>query len=319
VFRCEYRSLPRPSTLRLFLHWPLSALLLATLAGELGRFHWILDLFVHFKLQYAVCLAVAALIALVVRRPLLAAIAIAACAFNAWSVLAFAYAPAPTQATRDFRLVSFNAAFWNDNYAEIGTFLEHSGADAVVVLEYSNEQIDGLRRHLPSFEYASTGPADLRFGAAVLSRWPLARAETIELTSGGAAAAFAQAQFQEHLVSIYGVHLNWPASSTSAPLRNAELERLGQILAGCEGACVVAGDFNVTPWSHHYRRFEQRSGWQNCARGQGIVATWPDPVLPLGIPIDHCLASSDMSVAAFATGPAMGSDHFPIIIDFELR
>lgn len=35
----------------------------------------------------------------------------------------------------------------------------------------------------------------------------------------------------------------------------------------------------------------------------------------LGIPIDHCLAGDEIDVLEFRTGPTLGSDHRPVIVD----
>jgi endonuclease/exonuclease/phosphatase family metal-dependent hydrolase len=55
------------------------------------------------------------------------------------------------------------------------------------------------------------------------------------------------------------------------------------------------------------------------------LASWPSASrvgwlsLLLGIPIDHCLVSSDIGVAGFAHGPDLGSDHLPIVVDLTLE
>jgi len=38
----------------------------------------------------------------------------------------------------------------------------------------------------------------------------------------------------------------------------------------------------------------------------------------LGIPIDHCLVSPEIIVTKRSVGPSVGSDHYPVIIDFSI-
>ncbi|MET0660875.1 MAG: endonuclease/exonuclease/phosphatase family protein [Steroidobacteraceae bacterium] len=284
------------------------------MAAELGRYRWFLDLFAHFKLQYAVAFAFCFVTGVGLRQRALAALALGGAVFHAWPVLALAY-PHHDRPEANFRLVSFNAGFWNDHYAEIGAFLESTRADAVILLEYRNDQLDQLARFLPSYRFRLSEQADLRYGAAILSRWPLSEGENVALSPGGAVVARARIHAGQHTVSVSGVHLSWPATPRSARSREQELVKLGHVLASCNPACVVAGDFNLTQWSGHFADFQEHLGWHNCASGQGIVRSWPNLIWPLGIQIDQCLTSPRVRIARFATGPAMGSDHFPIVID----
>lgn len=296
------------------------ALVAALVAGELGRYYWALDLFVHFRVQYALAFALAALVAFCWRQRFLALLALTGCVFAGWPVLGFAYLHGEKIAhdRSDFRLVSFNAGFWNEHYREIGAFLESTQSDAIILLEYRNDQLDRLAPFLPSYRYRTSDHADLRYGAAILSRWPIAQAGTVELAASGAAAAHARIATAAHEIEVFGVHLSWPATPLSARRRQAELAKLSGTLASCKPNCVVAGDFNLTQWSWHFKAFQQRSGWKNCAAGQRIVRTWPNLIWPLGIQIDQCLVSPDVGVRRFARGPSMGSDHFAIVIDLAL-
>ncbi len=118
---------------------------------------------------------------------------------------------------------------------------------------------------------------------------------------------------------LYGAHLYWPVVPESARVRNAQLAALGRELAECRGPCVVVGDFNVTPWSSHYRDLLENSGVRDCARGQGWLPTW-NPGLPamLGIRIDHCLVAGAIGIEGVRVGESLGSDHFATINDLAI-
>ena len=45
---------------------------------------------------------------------------------------------------------------------------------------------------------------------------------------------------------------------------------------------------------------------------------WPSLVAPAWIPVDHALVSSDIEVVKRFTGPYIGADHFPLILELEL-
>lgn len=82
---------------------------------------------------------------------------------------------------------------------------------------------------------------------------------------------------------------------------------------------MVLGDLNVTPWSHVFRDLLKRTGLIDSAQGWGIQPTWPSGAVLLRIPIDHCLHSPDVAIVNREIGENVGSDHFPVIVDFFIR
>jgi endonuclease/exonuclease/phosphatase (EEP) superfamily protein YafD len=93
-------------------------------------------------------------------------------------------------------------------------------------------------------------------------------------------------------------------------MRNVYLERVASHCARIEGPLLLAGDFNLTPWSPFYSDFIRATGLVNAARGR--LATWPAWLGPLGIPIDHALLRGSLSLVRIASGPDLGSDHLPL-------
>jgi endonuclease/exonuclease/phosphatase (EEP) superfamily protein YafD len=102
----------------------------------------------------------------------------------------------------------------------------------------------------------------------------------------------------------------------TAAVRNAQLRALARELSRCPRACVAVGDFNVTPWSSHFRDVLQSAGVHDCAAGRGLLTTWSSglPAM-LRIRIDQCLIAGAASVADVRVGESMGSDHFATIND----
>ncbi len=76
----------------------------------------------------------------------------------------------------------------------------------------------------------------------------------------------------------------------------------------------MVGDFNAGPWSAGPRAFVAR----NDIFGVNTRATWPVWLGFAGIPIDHAFVSRDLRILDIETGPAIGSDHRPLLIDVAL-
>jgi endonuclease/exonuclease/phosphatase (EEP) superfamily protein YafD len=93
------------------------------------------------------------------------------------------------------------------------------------------------------------------------------------------------------------------------------------------GSKIIIGDLNVTPWSYAFARLLHNAGLVDSEQGFGVQPTWSARLGPLGgpllwpvqIPIDHCLHASEMATLARSTGPACGSDHYPLLVTLQLR
>ena len=64
---------------------------------------------------------------------------------------------------------------------------------------------------------------------------------------------------------------------------------------------------------------EEKAGLRNARKGYGIQPTWPNASRLIGIPIDHILVSAQWDVLSFKVGENIGSDHFPVIVELQIR
>ena len=95
-------------------------------------------------------------------------------------------------------------------------------------------------------------------------------------------------------------------------------ERPGQVAAIAAAmaneALIVAGDFNMTPWSPAYRSLRRDSYLHSATR---FARTWPAPA-PF-MPLDHILYRGQVDVVgaeAWCGGPARtASDHLPVVVE----
>jgi endonuclease/exonuclease/phosphatase (EEP) superfamily protein YafD len=63
---------------------------------------------------------------------------------------------------------------------------------------------------------------------------------------------------------------------------------------------------------------EDSGGLRNSQIGFGLQPTFPaSSIGVLRVPIDHLLHSQDLRVRDRRLGPALGSDHFSLIVDLE--
>jgi endonuclease/exonuclease/phosphatase (EEP) superfamily protein YafD len=292
-------------------------MLFATLIAYGGRWSWFADLLVNFRTHYLLALIVALVVAVVGRHWRIASAAIAGLALNGWPVYGAytAKESSPISDARPVRIASFNMHITNDNLREALDYLDAMSVDIAVLQETSPSNVDrlqGLDLRLPHRYLAFE---DGIWGVVILSRWPLAGAQPAT-REGVTFAARVDVDLGDRQLRLYGAHLNWPVMPDTARIRNAQLRELGLALSECPHACVAVGDFNVTPWSSHFRGVLENPRVRNCAAGRGLLPTWSsDLPAVLRIRIDHCLFAGAVAVANVRVGKSMGSDHFATIND----
>jgi endonuclease/exonuclease/phosphatase (EEP) superfamily protein YafD len=295
-------------------------LCLATLLAYGGRWLWACELLVNFRTHYAILLSLAWISAAALRHWRIAGAAAIGFALNVWPMYGafFGSGAPPASNARAVRVAEFNVNIANDNLPGIAAYLESQAVDVAVLEELSPANADKLAALLPRLPHRYLAEHDGVWGVVIMSHWPLIAPQPAT-QDGLKFAARVDVDLGDRKFRLYGAHLNWPVIPDTERVRNAQLQALGRELAECPHACVVVGDFNVTPWSSHFRDVLKSPGVHDCAAGRGLPGTWPSG-LPavLRIRIDQCLTAGAVSVANLRVGESVGSDHFAAINDLVI-
>jgi endonuclease/exonuclease/phosphatase (EEP) superfamily protein YafD len=267
-------------------------------------------------MHFALLLGLALVLAVAFRHWRIAGAAALGLVLNVWPVYGafFGSETPPAPNARAVRVAAFNVNIATANLAGIATYLESQAVDVAVLEELSPRKADQLAALLPRLPHRYVAGHEGVRGVVILSRWPLIDPRAVA-QDGLSFAARVDVDMGDRKFRLYGAHLNWPVMPATARVRNAQLEALGRELSECPRACVVVGDFNVTPWSSHFRGL-LGPDVHDCAGGRGVLGTWPSG-LPavLRIRIDHCVLTGAVSVAEVRVGASVGSDHFATIND----
>jgi endonuclease/exonuclease/phosphatase (EEP) superfamily protein YafD len=293
------------------------AVCLGTLLAYGGRWFWACELLVNMRTHYALLLSLALGLAAALRLWRIAGVAAIGLALNVWPMYGafFGSGAPPASNARPVRVVGFNVNIANDNLPGIAAYLDSLAVDVAVLAELSPANADELAALLPRLPHRYSAEQEGVWGVVILSRWPLIAPQPAT-QDGMRFAARADVDLGDRKFRLYGAHLNWPLIPATASTRNAQLQALGRELSKCPHACVVVGDFNVTPWSSHFRDVLKGPGIHDCAAGRGLLGTWPSG-LPavLRIRIDQCLVAGAVSVTDVRAGHNVHSDHFATIND----
>ena len=299
-----------------------AAILLAfTVAGWCGAWHWLLDLASHFRGYWLMAAAVG--VVLGARRP--GSVAFVCCLLalvgNAWAMIPFwvrsptalpAAVAADADAAAVIDLVTANLHCRTRDTSSAVAYLRDRQPDVAVLLEVTADWVAALSSLDEIYPHRIVEAREDTFGIAVLSRWPLTDRQVTTFGGTPHPIIVATVSGPGRDLRLFAIHPHPPLSAARDAALRAQLDAVAAAAATAPHPCVVAGDFNATPWSTPYRRFAARSGLRDTALGRGVQPTWNSRLPAPRIPIDHVFASPDIAVLHRGVGPDIGSDHFPV-------
>ena len=217
------------------------------------------------------------------------------------------------------RVVFSNLHIRNDDTGGFVAWLKVIEPDVVVATEASPRHVAQLANAMAEYPFQVLEPREHPFGMALYSRYPLSARGVNELAglTGDMPPARIPSMVTVDVESpagtlhVAGFHLYPPITPRHYAWRNEQLAIAGDILANVDGPKIVVGDFNATPWSARLRAFRS----ENDLSGFNSRATWPVWLGFAGIPLDHAFVSRDLRILGIETGPDIGSDHRPVLVD----
>ncbi len=304
---------------RLLRYLIVAGLVAGTCVTGLGLFadRWpALELLNHGRPAVTFGLAVLGLLALTTRR---AYLIIAAAVIAVSNLLLFGFAlqgeaSASTEAQQRFlRVVTFNVLFDNMRIDDIAKFLNSTGADIAVLQEVTPRHREMLRARIKSEFPYMTGTTDV----VIFAKHPPRGGGHIdgEKVDGWARRPmllWTTFDVNGTAFDLAGVHLAYPFNPLD---QAADMPQLIDFARNRERPLIVAGDFNLTPWSVKLQRFTHETGLK---RFNTFMPTWPMDKLTPFVTIDNVFASKDFAPIKVETGAAIGSDHRPLITDIAL-
>ena len=291
-----------------------------SLAAFGARLWWPLDLASSFRAQYFVALVVLGAGAALLRRRR-SALAIAAVALlNLLPLLPLftgggtAGADGPVH-----RAVCMNVHVFNRHRADVLAWLRDADADLIVLLETSDRWLAALAPLRASHPHVVAEPRSDAFGIAVFSRYALVDARVVSLGPAMVPSVFGTVQLAGQEITLLATHPVPPWGGRLAAMRDEQIDRICSLIAGAPRPLLLLGDLNTTPFAPSFEKLLDATGLRDSAAGFGYQPTWPAWCPPLAIPLDHCLHSTDIDIVDRRTGPALGSDHRPLLVDFRVR
>jgi len=286
----------------------------------LDEWHRLLELFSHFRVQYFATALLLAVALLLFRDRKLALAMFVVAGINV-ALVAPWYLRADATAVDDAAALTVLHANVYGHNKEYPRFLELIAAEQPDIF-FVQEFRAGLQQALQSvhgdYPYRELLARDDNFGIAVYSRLPLDAVVVHQSPPYALPSLVVTARTADRPLTLLSTHPMPPIGAEEFAGRNQQLHDIGMLIKSRPTPRVLIGDLNISMWAHHYELLVEQTGLRNARRGFGILPSWPVQLPFARIPIDHCLISDGIEVVDIRIGPAIGSDHLPLIVDLRV-
>ncbi len=292
---------------------------IGTFAPLLSDWYWWFDLLSHFRLQYALLSLLFLLGFIFAKRKVFSVIALMVLSANIyliWPHLAWGAATQNEQNTQTLKVFHANVYTANQQHQLLIDQLNEEQADVIILQEIDNKWLKSLRVLNQDYPHRIELPRSDNFGMAVFSRLPFENQRILNWTTLDIPSFEFSVSSNNQLVNIIATHPPPPINRYYFDAIAQQFHAINQIINDNPNTNhVVIGDLNTTVWSQHYKILNSIKGLKNARTGFGLLPTWPTNLLPMMIPIDHCLVSEKIEVTNIKTGQNIGSDHLPLIVE----
>jgi endonuclease/exonuclease/phosphatase (EEP) superfamily protein YafD len=223
-----------------------------------------------------------------------------------------------TVASSDLKVIQFNAWHENRNPDKSLQWLLMQDADVVVLEEGAGESWPIVKALRASYPFASCEKGK-RCETWIFSRKKMIARGGAALEGPYLSVAWATLADAKGPFTVMGVHYTWPVPAGPQQAQSRKLVGLASDFD--RQSMILTGDFNSTPWSFTLKRQDEALGLRRWTRA---LASWPAGKFsrvmaapaPL-LPIDHVYAGEAWRAVKVERGPAVGSDHRPVVVTFR--
>jgi endonuclease/exonuclease/phosphatase (EEP) superfamily protein YafD len=209
------------------------------------------------------------------------------------------------------KVVSLNLWVGNDDVDKAARFLTEEAADVVVLQEADRLHRPLMERVKGSYPHAYC--PDRVCSIALLSRIPWIEAGKEDVPPRRPLLVWARIAQEGGTVRVIGTHLSYPFRSEQQAAQTQWL--IGYLQRQTEPT-VIAGDFNLTPFSWKMLELLHRTGLKiHLLAG----FSWPAHRYRPAVLLDNVLSTPHFGMLSARVGPSVDSDHRPVIVELARR
>lgn len=249
---------------------------------------------------------------------------IVALGINLWTLVPFYTAKPPvsaSQVTHPFKILHINVLGVNRDAAAVEALIRQTRPDILTLAEYNAWWQEQLKQSgvLDRFTSAYV----VKYGNdGVYSTIPFQDVRVDYIKPGKDPTTQVHFKLGNELVTLLVVHPRPPVKPNGYERNHNQFACWEKHWVQYGKNVLLIGDLNNSPWSNTFRHFIEVTGLHDSQNGFGVQPSWPvlipehgiTGLIPL-IPIDHVLHSDRFVVLSRKTGPRVGSDHLPVIVE----
>lgn len=283
--------------------------------------YWLLDIFVHFKVQYSfVALLFLIPVVLFFQKKIIALILLTiSLVWNIVCIYPYYFNSKHNETSKniDLKISSINLLSSNTDFLAVKNHILKENPDILILMEFNSVWKKQLQQVLKKYMYQKLLPRPDNFGIALLSKIEM-KSAVVAFGLRSKPSIVSDFNINKKSVSVIATHPMPPISQQAFENRNNQLQYIVKHRPNFSKYLIVVGDFNTSSFSNQFNRLTEHD-LRDSRIGFGLLPTWPADFFPLQTTLDHCLISENIDVIKRSTGENIGSDHLPISIQLHLQ
>lgn len=216
-----------------------------------------------------------------------------------------------------FSLMSWNTWAEHPDPQQVISAVAASGADLAMLCEIPVPWRGGPPPAIPGYETALHG----QYVVAVKQGGPVALLASRLARPPHCLEAILL--YDDRPLRVLATHQSRPTSARGCYIQDVQHTAMERWHKTSDVPCIIAGDFNESPWCPPLALSIASMGLRDASRGYGVDSTYPTepPVISrlCGVPIDQVFYSPELATGRRRVGHGGGSNHRPVFVEVGWR
>lgn len=222
--------------------------------------------------------------------------------------------------TNCFRIIQSNIRMDNRDVFSVKQMIKDHSPDILLLVETNKWWVDQLSELDSVYKYSLKAPLENTYGMILYSKLPIENTEINYLVKDDIPSLYTEVVLRNKCIfNLHCLHPEPPRPGSDTYERDAELLIVGKRIRNKSVPAIVVGDLNDVAWSYTSELFQRYSELIDPREGRGFFNTYNAFIPLFRYPLDHFFYSKQFGLIKLEKLKAIGSDHFPMLMDICLE